>query len=109
MTWLAGVEASATEPLALDACLPWPLATPVLLLTSHRQYAGLNRSRLLRTYPHSVVIMADGLSFTDAGEDSSAFMDHSTISGLAGRMAAAGVRLHTFTESEDMRSWLERL
>lgn len=110
MLWLAQVEASAAKPMDLTGdALPWPEATPVLLLTSHLAYARLDQSDLLQDFPHSIVIMFDGRGFEIGGRPDSRLMDTSSLESLADRLESMGAEFLLIASQEEVPACLANL
>ncbi len=110
MLWLARVEAAATDPLDLTAAgFPWPEATPVLILTSHEAYAGLDRSELLDHFPHAAVIMLDGRGFEKDEKRQRRFLDGNRLNLLAAAVEAGGGRFVLVPSPDEVVRCLEDL
>lgn len=110
MLWLAQVESSAKQPMDLDSLsLPWPEATPVLLMTSHPAYASMDRSAFLQNFPHSIVIMIDGRGFEKSGRPDSPLMNTSSLENLADRLEAMGAEFLLITSREEVPDCLANL
>ncbi|MBI5871207.1 MAG: DUF58 domain-containing protein [Actinobacteria bacterium] len=110
MFWLAQVESPAAQPMDLESySLPWPEATPVLLLTSHKAYARLDRSAFLQDFPHSIIIMIDGRSFEKSGRHSSPLMDAASLDGLADRLESLGTEFLLIASREEVPACLANL
>jgi len=110
MLWLAQVETSAEKPMDLaGGGLPWPEATPVLLLTSHRVYARLDQSDLLQNFPHSIVIMIDGRGFEKGRRPGSPLMDTGSLESLADRLESMGVEFLLIPSRDEVPACLANL
>lgn len=110
MLLLAGITADVPRPVSLrQGELPWPEATPVLLLTSHRDYARLDEAPLLASHPHTIVVMVDGRGFAAGGADEQDLMDDAGIDALAGRLEPAGASLVLIGDPGEMAACLEEL
>ena len=91
MYWLAQAEASSERPMDLSgSTLPWPEATPVLILTSHSAYSNLDEEEFLRAFPHSIVIMLDGRESAADSDHRSHLMDGTALEALAVRLESLG-------------------
>lgn len=108
MLWLAGIEADSREPMDLTQALPWPEATPVLLLANHKEYSCLAATSLLDIHPHSTVIMFDARrALSDANGSMSGFwnadgfMDENELDSLAADLEAIGGRLLVIDDLEE--------
>ena len=110
MLWLAAVQPDAEAPLDLDgASLPWPEATPVLILPSSRRYRHITESGLLMAFPHSSIIMLDGRRFTGDLRRQADFMDSRELERLLARMAAGPGGLAVAGSEEEALACLEDL
>ncbi|MHB9112676.1 MAG: DUF58 domain-containing protein [Thermoleophilia bacterium] len=110
MNWLAQVESPAAQPMNLDVHgLPWPEATPVLLLTSHQAYARLDESAFLQDFPHSIVIMMDGRGFEIGGRHGSPLMDTASLESLADRLESMGTEFLLIASREEVPACLANL
>lgn len=93
LLWLSGIKADRQQPLRLSAAqLPWPSATPVLIMASHQAYADLASSEFLDVYPHSVVVMLDWRSQEKDRHQRSLMMADSALERLADEIDARGGR-----------------
>lgn len=94
MLWLAAVKADGAKPMELEAgALPWPNVTPVLILTSHPDYARSLKSGFFSAFPHSVVIMIDGRAFLPPdAKNGWPLMQDSDIESLGNSIEARGGR-----------------
>ncbi|MDO8736910.1 MAG: DUF58 domain-containing protein [Thermoleophilia bacterium] len=110
MDWLAQVEATTEQTLDLSGhSLPWPEATPVLLLTSHTAYSRLDQANLLQEFPHSIVIMLDGRKFENGGRAGSSLMDTRSLDDLADRLESMGAEFILITSREEVPECLADL
>lgn len=108
MLWLAGVTADSPAPMDLSRGLPWPDATPVLILANHREYAGLPGSSLLNAHAHAAVIMFDvrpaheeESGLTTASWRTNGFMDKAELGELAVALDAIGSRLLVIEDPDE--------
>lgn len=111
MLWLAQVDPTAPQPMDLAGDdLPWPEATPVLLLTSHQAYARLDQSDFLQEFPHSIVIMLDGRGFQkSSGRQGSRLMDTRSLDSLADRLESRGAEFLLIASREEVPACLANL
>ena len=110
MLWLAQVDPNAPQPMDLAGDdLPWPEATPVLLLTSHQAYARLDQSNFLQEFPHSIVIMLDGRGFLKTGGQGSRLMDTRSLDSLADRLESRGAEFLLIASREEVPACLANL
>ncbi|MHB8793600.1 MAG: DUF58 domain-containing protein [Thermoleophilia bacterium] len=110
MFWLAQIEAPASTPMDLDdQSLPWPEATPVLLLTSHLAYSRLDESAFLQDFPHSIVMMIDGRGFEKGGRHGSQLMDTASLDALADRLESLGTEFLLIASREEVPACLANL
>lgn len=110
LLWLARVEAGAESPMDLAAeNLPWPEATPVLLLTSHPVYSKLDQSAFLQDFPHAIVIMLDGRGFEKGGRRRAQLMETATLEELADRLESIGAEFLLISNPEEVPSCLTGL
>jgi len=93
LLWLSGVQADRPQPLGLSAAqLPWPSATPVLIMASHVAYADLASSEFLNVYPHSVIVMLDWRAQETDRHKRSLMMEDNALGRLADEIDAQGGR-----------------
>lgn len=93
LRWLSGVKADRDRPLDLETGqLPWPGATPVIILSSHKRYASVERSDLLTTNPHSVVIMLNGRGWEPDRGKRSFMMADDALAALSDQIEGHGGR-----------------
>jgi hypothetical protein len=110
MLWLAGVEAVRSTPLKLDqGTMPWPDATPVLILSSLKTYAYLDRSDFFTIFPSTFVIMLDGRGFEPESAEKAYLMDKSALQSLAERVEAMGGRFMLIPSPQEAGECLQRL
>lgn len=110
MLWLAGLKASGKTPMDLETgTLPWPGATPVLILTSHRAYLSTVKSRFLASFPHSMVIMIDGRAFTSQNGKRARLMDDHDLETLGNMVEIRGGRFLLIPSAEDIWHCLAKL
>jgi uncharacterized protein (DUF58 family) len=110
MFWLAQVEAPAAQPINLEEHgLPWPEATPVLLLTSHQAYARLDESAFIQDFNHSIVIMIDGRDFEKGGRQGSQLMDTAALDSLADRLESLGTEFLLIASKKEVPACLANL
>ena len=104
MFWLAGIQAESGQPLDLTgADLPWPEVVPVLLLTSHVDYANIHESDFIQAFPGTIIIMIDGHGFNPEKGAAARFMDDEQLERLADGIESLGLRF-TLVSSPDMVS-----
>lgn len=119
MLWLAAVEPGANHPMDLGGSLPWPGATPVLILASRREYGHLHESALLQAHPHAAIIMfnvrmparhAPGGPATDRETPTArSFMDDKALASLEMGLEAIGSRLLIIDDPEELAQCLRFL
>lgn len=110
MLWLARIQADANQPMDLSGeTLPWPAATPVLILTSHRRYAALHDSEFLNNFPHTIVIMLDVHGFDPRTGTSPGFMGAGAIRNLQARVESGGGSFLLIRSPDEIRECLARL
>ncbi len=118
MFWLAGVEAGADRPMELEDHLPWPEATPVLIIASHREYGDLYERALLAAHPHAAVIVFDARAAAADARDGAitghtpaarGFMDDSALAALESGLEAIGSRMLLVNEPEELAQCLHFL
>ena len=103
MLWLARVKPSDAHPMKLDGFgLPWPEATPVLLLTSHQAYARIDQSELLQDFPHSIVVMIDSRGFESSTQPDATLMSSDSLDNLADRLESIGAEFLLIASPEEV-------
>lgn len=109
MFWLAGIEPQADAPLDLEETLPWPDATPVLLLSSHVRYHEGYGSVLLDGHPHAIVIIFDIRGFGSPGVNAANLMNNRVLGEFVSNLDRQGSRAFVIGNSENLVPCLHRL
>jgi uncharacterized protein (DUF58 family) len=110
MLKLAGLEADAEQPVTqAEAALPWPDVTPVLIVTSHKDYARLDDATLFDHHPQTLVVMVDGRAHDPEAGNTKYLLDDDEIETLSERLSLMGSDLVLIDSRETVTACLENL